>query len=123
MTTTRDRAVVGTIDVPANATLAEAAAAINAAGKGISATVVKLSGNEFKLQLTGSKTGDEGAFTIKSATEDDTTAGTAFTRTRPAQDATLDRRRAPARSRSTSRPTPRRRPARCSRWSPRPTPC
>ena len=82
--------VVGSIDVPADATLSDAAAAINKSGYGLSATVVKLADNQFKLQVTSSKTGTKGEFTLQTATEDATAAGSSFTVSRTAQDATLD---------------------------------
>ena len=81
---------VGTVDVPAGATLTEAAAAINAKNLGLRASVLQLSSGKFRLQLTSEASGTAGALVVKSATEDATTAGSKFLVTTPGQDATLD---------------------------------
>jgi flagellar hook-associated protein 2 len=80
---------VGTIDVPAGATLTEAAAAINAKGLGLKASVLQLDSDSFRLQLTSEASGSAGALVVKSATEDAVTAGSKFLVSTPAQDATL----------------------------------
>jgi flagellar hook-associated protein 2 len=79
--------VVGTIPVPAGATLTDAAAAITASGFGLSATVVKLSDDTYRLQVTSSKTGDGSRFQLRGATE--TTAGSWYSATSTGQDAVL----------------------------------
>jgi flagellar hook-associated protein 2 len=81
---------VGTVDIPAGATLTDAAKAINDAGHGLTASVVKLGGNRYTLQLTSTTAGEAGGFTITSAGEDATTLGSGFVTTAPAQDAVLD---------------------------------
>jgi flagellar hook-associated protein 2 len=57
-----------TIDLASVTDLAGFASAINAAGSGVSATVVKTSATESRLQLTGSATGAVGAFDLYSGT-------------------------------------------------------
>ncbi|MCZ2830292.1 flagellar filament capping protein FliD [Modestobacter sp. VKM Ac-2986] len=52
------------IAVPAGATLADAASAINGAKAGVTASVVQLGANEFRLQLTASTGGAAGAFDV-----------------------------------------------------------
>ncbi|MCW2636835.1 MAG: hypothetical protein JWQ99_3202 [Blastococcus sp.] len=81
---------VGTIDVPAKATLTEAAAAINAANRGLKATVVQLDPGKFRLQLTSDASGSAGSLVVKSATESGPAIGSKFLVSTPAQDATLD---------------------------------
>jgi flagellar capping protein FliD len=81
---------VGTVDVPPGATLTEAAAAINAKGLGLKASVLQLDSGKFRLQLTSEASGSAGALTVKSATETALTAGSKFLVSTPAQDATLD---------------------------------
>jgi flagellar hook-associated protein 2 len=81
---------VGTVDVPAGATLTEAAAAINAKDLGLKASVLQLSSGKFRLQLTSEASGSAGALVVKSATEDALTAGSKFLVSTPAQDAMLD---------------------------------
>src|SRR5438874_2459666 len=66
-----------------------AAAAINASGLGLSATIVQLSPTNFHLQVSGSATGLANAFTLQSSTETATTAGSAFSTSVPASDAVL----------------------------------
>jgi flagellar hook-associated protein 2 len=70
---------VGKVDVQAGGSLNDAAAAINAAGFGLTATVVQLSSGEFRLQVASQKSGADGAFTLKTAAADATIAGSAFT--------------------------------------------
>jgi flagellar hook-associated protein 2 len=86
----KDGVSVGTVDVPAGATLSEAATAINAKGLGLRATVLQLDGGTFKLQLTSEASGSAGALVVKSATEDAVTAGSKFVAGNPGQDAKLD---------------------------------
>ena len=81
---------LGTIDVKAGGTLADAAAAINAAGLGLTATVVQLKPSQYVLQVAGTKTGEENVFKLRSPAEDAATAGTAFTELTRGADATLD---------------------------------
>ena len=75
------------IDVPAGATLTDAAAAINKSGTGLSATIVKLDSGNFKLQVTSSATGAANGFTLRGS---DASGSSAFTATSTAQDAQLD---------------------------------
>ncbi len=82
-------AVVGFVDVPAGATLADAVAAINAKDLGVKATAVQI-GGKYRLQISGEKTGAAESYVIKSANETDATAGSGFTEIVAAQDATLD---------------------------------
>lgn len=81
---------LGTIDVKAGGTLTDAAAAINDADLGLSATVVQLGPGRYVLQVSGTKTGQDNVFKLRSPTEDATTAGTAFTELTRGGDATLD---------------------------------
>ena len=83
-------AVVGTVDVAAGATLADAIKAINAADLGVKASAIKVGTDRYRLQLTSETSGAAGAFLVKSATETETTAGNAFLTTSAAQDATID---------------------------------
>ncbi len=83
-------ATVGTVDVAPGATLADAITAINAADLGVKAAAIKVGTDRYRLQLTSSTSGTAGAFLVKSATETEAAAGTAFLVTSPAQDATLD---------------------------------
>jgi flagellar hook-associated protein 2 len=82
--------VVGTIDVPAGATLAEAVTAINKTNYGVKATIVSLSPTEHRLQFVSTSSGEAGRFIVKSATESEAAAGTGFTATKTGQDATLE---------------------------------
>jgi flagellar hook-associated protein 2 len=79
----------GSITLPANGSLTDAAAAINASGLGLSATIVRLGPTNFHLQVSGSSTGLANTFTLQSSTETSTTAGGAFTTTVGASDAVL----------------------------------
>lgn len=79
----------GTITLPTNGSLTDAAAAINASGLGLSATIVQLAPNNFHLQVSGTGTGLANRFTLQSSTETATTAGSAFTTTVAASDAVL----------------------------------
>ncbi|PFG32225.1 flagellar filament capping protein FliD [Sanguibacter antarcticus] len=67
------------VDLTGVTDLAGFAAKLNSAGVGISASVVKISATESRLQLTGSGSGDEAAFELHSGTvaEADIQAGTA----------------------------------------------
>ena len=82
-----DGTTVGSIDLPANATLNDAAAAITKSGYGLSATVVQLDSGHFKLQVSSATAGAAAAFTLTSSSD---TTGSAFTRGTTAQDAALD---------------------------------
>jgi len=79
----------GTIDLPANASLADAAAAINGGGFGLSASVVQLGTDRYRLQVTSNATGAAGNFYLKSATEDSATAGSGFLVDTQGSDATV----------------------------------
>lgn len=81
-------ATKGTIDVPAGATLAQAADAITKSGLGLTATVVQLDSSHYKLQVSSAATGTKNAFSLQSAT--DPTPGSSFTVGSAAQDASLD---------------------------------
>jgi len=81
---------LGTVDVPAGATLTEAAAAINAKKLGVTASVIKTAKDEYRLQITSSTSGEAGAVTIASGTDDPGLPGSSFQETTPGQDATLD---------------------------------
>jgi len=82
-------ATIGTIDLPADASLADAAAAINKGGFGLSASVVQLGTDRYRLQVTSTATGAAGDFYLKSADEDSTNAGTGYTVDTQGSDATL----------------------------------
>jgi flagellar hook-associated protein 2 len=82
-----DGTTAGTIDVPANATLNDAAAAINKSAYGLSATVVQLDAGHFKLQISSTAIGAAAKFTLTSAADP---TGSAYTSTGTAGDATLD---------------------------------
>ncbi|UOY03911.1 flagellar filament capping protein FliD [Blastococcus sp. PRF04-17] len=82
--------VVGTIDVPPSASLADAVTAINATDFGVKATIVSLSPTEHRLQLVSTASGEAGRFIVKSATESEEAAGSGFTALRTGADATLD---------------------------------
>ena len=71
-------ASVGSIDLPANASLNDAAAAINSAGYGLTATVIQVKTGQFNLQVASKDTGAAGVFTLKSASETAATAGASF---------------------------------------------
>jgi flagellar capping protein FliD len=57
-------ATVGRIDLPSDATLADAVTAINASGYGVRATIIQLGANEFRLQVSSEGTGAAGARTL-----------------------------------------------------------
>jgi flagellar capping protein FliD len=78
---------VGVIDLPANATLADAAAKINASGYGLSADVIQLDTTHFKLQVSSTGTGTDAAFSLQSAADP---SGATFTATVAARNAKLD---------------------------------
>lgn len=88
-------ATVGTIDLPADATLTDAVSAINGSGFGVHATIIQLGANEFRLQVASDATGAAGARTLLSAGEtaasgsDPGTAETGFLVTRPATNARI----------------------------------
>jgi flagellar hook-associated protein 2 len=81
---------VGTVDLAPDATLTDAAAAINAKKLGITASVIRTAKDEYRLQLTSQTSGAAGAFTIASTTDDPALPGSSFQETIPGQDATLD---------------------------------
>jgi flagellar hook-associated protein 2 len=81
-------ATKGTINVPAGATLAQAADAITKSGLGLTGTVVQLDSTHYKLQVSSTATGNKNAFDLQSAT--DPTPGSGFTVGSAAQDASLD---------------------------------
>jgi flagellar hook-associated protein 2 len=81
---------VGSITVPAGATLADAAAAINGSPYGLTATVVQLGADRFRLQVTSSKTGDGSRFSLWGANEPASTPGSWYQTTSTGQDAVLD---------------------------------
>ncbi|KQS60274.1 hypothetical protein ASG36_04730 [Geodermatophilus sp. Leaf369] len=83
-------ATLGSIDLPADATLADAVTAINGSGYGVRATVVQVGANQFRLQISSDATGAAGGRTVVSADEDEASAGSSFLTTTPAQDAELD---------------------------------
>lgn len=78
---------LGQIAIPAGSTLSDAAAAINASGFGLNATIVQVNSSDYRLQVTSAKTGTANAFTLAGAT--DTTPGQAFTNTTTAQNAQI----------------------------------
>lgn len=80
---------VGKIDVKAGGSLNDAAAAVNAAGFGLTATVVQLDSGQFRLQVASQKSGAANAFTMKTAAADPATAGSAFAVSNQGADATL----------------------------------
>ncbi|WP_448614118.1 flagellar filament capping protein FliD [Modestobacter sp. URMC 112] len=86
LTVVRDGVPIGEIDLPPVATLHDAAAAINASGHGLSATVVQLDGGHFKLRVASTAVGEAAAFRLTS--EADPT-GAAFTDSQAAGNATL----------------------------------
>lgn len=79
----------GTIALPANGSLTDAAAAINASGLGLRATIVQLGSQNYHLQVSAAATGQANAFTLQSSTETAATAGGAFVTTTAASDAVL----------------------------------
>ena len=83
----RGGVTVGTIDLPPAGSLNDAAAAINASGYGLSATVVQLDSGHFKLQVASTATGATAGFKLTSAADP---TGTAFSTNVPAADATLE---------------------------------
>ncbi|NEK85552.1 flagellar filament capping protein FliD [Blastococcus saxobsidens] len=84
-----DGSLAGTIDIPAGATLTDAAKAINDAGKGVTASIVKLGTDKYTLQLTSTTSGADGSFYVKTATEDDISAGSSFTTLAAGKDASI----------------------------------
>ena len=85
-----DGTLVGAIDIPAGATLTEAAQAITDAGKGVTASVVRLGTDKYALQLTSTTPGAAGSFYVKSQSETVDTAGSAFLTTSLGKDASID---------------------------------
>jgi flagellar hook-associated protein 2 len=87
-----DGSVRGTVPVAAGAKLSDAVTAINAANLGVKAAAIKVGTDKYRLQLTGTATGAENAFEVRSDTETDLdgNVGTAFHRTITAKDATVD---------------------------------
>lgn len=81
--------VVDTIDLPAGASLDDAAVAINKKGVGLTATVLKLDDTHYTLQVTGSATGVKNGFTLRGTDETADTTDPAFGRTAAARDAEL----------------------------------
>jgi len=86
---TKTGATMGTIDIPANSSLTDAAAAINSGGFGLTATVVQQEPGLFRLQVARTDTGVAGDFYLVGANEDSTTAGTGFTVASQGADAKL----------------------------------
>ncbi|MEX5720725.1 flagellar filament capping protein FliD [Geodermatophilus maliterrae] len=88
---TADGALVGEIALPAGdpPTLRDAAAAINASGYGLRATVVQLAPDKFRLQVTSAGTGAASQFRLRGAGETTDTAGSAFVAEPPGRDAEL----------------------------------
>lgn len=82
-------ATVGSISLPADATLTDAMTAINGAGYGVHATIVQLGANEFRLQVTSDGTGTAGARTLQGADEDSSTAEAGFETSRAQMDAQI----------------------------------
>jgi flagellar hook-associated protein 2 len=87
-----DGTVRGTVTIPVGATLAQAVTAINDKKLGVTATAVKVADGSYRLQITGTATGAENAFELRSDTETDGdgNVGSAFTRTATAKDASID---------------------------------
>lgn len=83
----RGGVTVGTIALPPGGSLNDAAAAINASGYGLSATVVQLDSGRFKLQVASTATGTAAAFKLTSAADP---TGAAFSTPVAAGDATLN---------------------------------
>jgi flagellar hook-associated protein 2 len=81
---------LGQITLPSGGTLSDAAAAINASGYGLTATVVQTDTNAYRLQVASTATGTAHAFTLQGANETAATAGTAFTGLSSPTDAVLD---------------------------------
>lgn len=80
--------VLDTVDVPAGASLDDAAAALNAKKElGLSASVIKLDNDHYALQVTSRATGTSHGFTLLGAGEDPGTPS--FPTLTPAQDAKL----------------------------------
>jgi flagellar hook-associated protein 2 len=82
--------VIKSIDVPAGATLNDAAAAINKANAGVTAAVVRTGNNQYRLAFTSTKSGAAGSVMVVSATDTATTLGSQFLETSPGRDATID---------------------------------
>ena len=87
-----DGTVRGTVDVPADATLADAVTAINAKKLGVQASALKLDDGTYRLQLTATESGTAKGFTIRTDTESAAagTIGTSFLTSTPPQNASLD---------------------------------
>ena len=85
-----DGTLTGTIDIPADATLADAAKVINDAGKGVTASVVRLGTDAYTLQLTSTTAGADGGFYVRSQADPDATAGEVFVTTTLGKDASID---------------------------------
>jgi flagellar hook-associated protein 2 len=85
-----DGTVVGSISVPADATLSQAVTAINDQNLGVKATIVTLGPNRHRLQFVADTPGLAGRFLVKSATESEAAAGTGFLTSKTGKDATLD---------------------------------
>jgi flagellar hook-associated protein 2 len=80
----------GSVNLPEDATLAEAVTAINAAKLGVHATAVKLGTDAYRLQLTATETGTAKGFTVRADGEDADTTGSAFVTSSPPLDATVE---------------------------------
>lgn len=84
------KTVVDTVDVPAGASLDQAAAAINAKKNlGLQATVIKLDSDHYKLQVVSTATGTSHGFTLRGDGEDPASSTPSFETLIPAEDAQL----------------------------------
>jgi flagellar capping protein FliD len=89
LTITDSAGKTATVALPSGGTLTDAASAINSAGLGVTATVVQLASDRFRLQLTSATGGGDGVFTV-TETPGATSASTGFVVLAQGQDATLD---------------------------------
>ncbi|WP_299953780.1 flagellar filament capping protein FliD [uncultured Modestobacter sp.] len=90
LTITDSAGKTATVELPAGGTLTDAASAINSAGVGVTATVVQLAGDKFRLQLTSTTGGGGGVFTVAETPRTDGGTTTGFALLAQGQDATLD---------------------------------
>lgn len=82
--------IKGSVAVDGDDTLADAAAKINDAKLGVTASVIRTGTSEYRLQVTSTTSGADGTFSVWSNGETEINGGTSFFQTAPGQNATLD---------------------------------
>ncbi len=82
--------VKGSVAVDDDDTLADAAEKINGAKMGVTASVIRISPTEHRLQITSTTSGGDGTFSVWGNGETETNGGTSFFQTAPGQNATLE---------------------------------